>query len=143
MKTKLLHDQDERTFAVIFDKGDELMSGLLNFARSQKLKASHFTAIGAFSEAILGYFSRESKEYKKIPIREQVEVLSLIGDISLKDGEPKIHAHGVVGKSDGTAHGGHILEARVWPTLEVMIVESPAYLQRKYDEETGLALINI
>ncbi len=67
MKTKLLHDQDERTFAVIFDKGDEPMSGLLNFARSQKLKASHFTAIGAFSEAILGYFSRESKEYKKFP----------------------------------------------------------------------------
>jgi predicted DNA-binding protein with PD1-like motif len=143
MKTKLLQDQDERTFAVIFDKEDELMSGLLNFARSQKLKASHFTAIGAFSEAILGYFRRESKEYKKIPIREQVEGLSLMGDISLKDGEPKIHAHVVVGKSNGTAHGGHILEARVWPTLEVIIVESPAYLQRKYDEETGLALISI
>ena len=69
-------------------------------------------------------------------------MLSLIGDIALKDDMPQIHAHVVVGKADGSAHGGHILEARVWPTLEVILTESPTHLCRKFDPETGLALID-
>ena len=72
-------------------------------------------------------------------MREQVEVLSLVGDIALDRGEPKLHAHAVVGKSDGTAHGGHVLEAWVWPTLEVMLTESPKHLCRKFDPASGLA----
>lgn len=79
----------------------------------------------------------------KIPINEQVEVLSLVGDVALKGDEPKVHAHVVVGKRDGSAHGGHILEAHVWPTLEVMLVESPRHLHRRHDEESGLALIDL
>jgi predicted DNA-binding protein with PD1-like motif len=89
-----------------------------------------------------GYFDRERKDYKKIPIKEQVEVLALTGNIALSDGQPKAHAHLVVGKSDGTAHGGHLLEAHVWPTLEVIVVESPRYLRRKFDRATGLTLID-
>ena len=141
MKAKLLQEDGERTFALIYDKGDEFMQVLLDFAREQQLAGSHFTAIGAFSDATLGFFDRSKKEYLKIPIEEQVEVLSLIGDIALKDGKPQIHAHVVVGKRDGTAHGGHILEAHVWPTLEVVLTESPAHLRRIPDRETGLALI--
>jgi len=74
---------------------------------------------------------------------EQVEVLSLVGDIALKDNMPQVHAHAVVGKSDGTAHGGHVIEAHVWPTLEVILTESPKHLRRKTDSETGLALIDL
>ncbi len=146
MKSKLLNEQQsQKTYAVIFDKDDEVAKGLLSFAREHKLSASHFTAIGGFSDMILGYFDREKKEYQKIPIHEQVEVLSLVGDIAIneKNGEPKVHAHVVVGKSDGTAYGGHIMEAKVWPTLEVIVVESPGYLQRRSDPETGLALISL
>jgi uncharacterized protein len=91
----------------------------------------------------LGFFERDRKDYKRIMIDEQVKVLSLIGDIALEDDEPKVHAHVVVGKSDGSAHGGHLLEARVWPTLEVILVESPQHLRRKMDQETGLALIRL
>jgi predicted DNA-binding protein with PD1-like motif len=76
-------------------------------------------------------------------MEEQVEVLSLVGDIALNQGKPKVHAHGVVGKSDGSAHGGHILRARVWPTLEVVLTESPERLCRATDQETGLALIDL
>jgi predicted DNA-binding protein with PD1-like motif len=143
MKSKLIHDGPQKTFALIFDKGDEFMEGLLVFAKQQKLGGSHFTAIGAFRDAVLGYFDREKKNYRKIPVREQVEVLSLIGDIALSQGEPKVHAHVVLGKSDGTALGGHILEAQVWPTLEVVLTESPRHLRRKVDEETGLPLIEL
>jgi predicted DNA-binding protein with PD1-like motif len=143
VKTKLIHDDGEKTFAIIFDKGDEVASGLLSFAKDNNLSASHFTAIGAFERVTLGFFEREQKDYKRILIDEQVEVLSLIGDIALDGDEPKVHAHVVVGKADGTAHGGHLLEARVWPTLEVILIESPRHLRRKLDKETGLALISL
>jgi predicted DNA-binding protein with PD1-like motif len=143
VKAKLIHDSGEKTFAIIFDKGDEVASGLLSFAKDNNLSASHFTAIGAFERVTLGFFERERKDYKRITIEEQVEVLSLVGDVALDGDEPKVHAHVVVGKADGTAHGGHLLEARVWPTLEAILVESPEHLRRKIDKETGLALISL
>ena len=144
MKSKLIHDQQgEKTFALIFDTGDEAMSGLVEFAKANKLGASHFTAIGAFRDVTLGYFDWESKEYKKIPVRDQVEVLSLIGDVAVKDGEPKVHAHVVVGRSDGSTRGGHLIEGHVRPTLEVILTESPEHLRKEIDEESGLALIRI
>ena len=143
MKAKLIQEQGEKTFAVVFDKGDECMASLLDFAKQQQLAGAHFTAIGAFSDATLGFFDRQRMEYKKIPVGEQVEVLSLVGNIALDDGAPKVHAHVVVGKADGMAYGGHLLEAHVWPTLEVIVVESPEHLRRATDRETGLALIGI
>jgi predicted DNA-binding protein with PD1-like motif len=144
MKAKLLHEHGgERTFALVFATGDEAMAGLSTFARENRLSAARFTAIGAFREATLGYFDWESKEYRKIPVREQVEVLSLIGDVALKDGTPVVHAHGVLGRSDGSTRGGHLLEGRVRPTLEVVLVESPAHLQKRHDPESGLALIDV
>lgn len=113
------------------------------FAKDRNLTASHFTAIGAFKDVVLGYFDREKKAYKRIPVGEQVEVLVLAGDIALKDLEPQVHAHVVIGRSDGTTMGGHLLEAHVWPTLEVVIQQSPGDLTRVYDPETRLALIDI
>jgi predicted DNA-binding protein with PD1-like motif len=143
MRSKLLTEEAEKTYVVVFDKEDEVMAGLIRFAKQTKLSASHFTAIGSFSDVVLGYFDWERKEYKKIPIPEQVEVVSLVGDIALSQGEPKVHAHVVVGKSDGTAHGGHLMEAHVRPTLEVILIESPKHLERKVDAESGLALISL
>ena len=143
MKETLLHAQGAKTFALVFDKGDEVMEGLTGFARRHGLGASHFTAIGAFSDVILGYFDRQRRDYRRIPVAEQVEVLSLVGDVALTDGKPALHAHVVVGKADGPAHGGHLLEAHVWPTLEVILVETPRHLRRRLDAATGLALIDL
>src|SRR5579884_93659 len=98
-------------FALVFQQGDQVMAALKKFAASNKLSAASFTAIGAFSDLTLGWFDWETKDYRKIAIGEQVEVLTLAGDVSLKpDGTPQVHAHVVVGKSDGTAHGGHLME---------------------------------
>lgn len=143
MRAKLINDGSEKTYALILESGEEAVSQLQRFARENNLDATRLTAIGAFSSATLGYFNWESKDYEKIAVNEQVEVLSLIGDIALQDGEPKIHAHVVVGKRDGTAHGGHLLAAYVRPTLEILLTESPGWLKRSYDEESGLALINV
>ena len=142
MKSTLLDATGPRTWALIFDKGDEPVAGLTAFAKAQKLGAAHLTAIGAFSDVTLGYFDRAKRDYKKIPLHEQVEVLSLLGDVALDKGEPKVHAHVVVGRADGEARGGHLLEAHVWPTLEVVLVESPRHLRKRHDPETGLALID-
>ncbi len=142
MREKVIYDhKGEKTYALIFEKGDEFMAGLTEFARRQGLMGSHFTAIGAFSDAVLGYFDRERKDYLRIPVGEQMEVLSLIGDIACKGDDPNVHAHVVVGMSDASARGGHLLEAHVWPTLEVIVTESPKHLRRFTDPETGLALI--
>src|SRR5215471_7653895 len=143
MKATALHAREPKTYALIFDKGDEVVKELTAFAAQAQLAAAHFTAIGAFSQVTLGYFDRATRDYTRIPVREQVEVLSLVGDIARQDGAPKVHAHVVVGKSDGSAHGGHLLEARVWPTLELVLMESTHELTRVSDRESGLALIDL
>lgn len=92
MKSKLLHDEmGLKTHALVFDKGDEVRESLLEFANANRLADAQVTAIGAFSEVTLGYFDREQKNYKKIPVKEQVEVLSLTGNIVQNDGRPCLH----------------------------------------------------
>jgi len=143
MKSKVLHADGARTIALVFESGEDPMQGLLDFAKRERLASGHFTAIGAFEDVTLGYFEWARKDYTRIPIREQVEVLSLVGDVALEGNTPRIHAHVVVGKPDGTAHGGHLLEARVRPTLEVILVQPPGHLTRRFDPESRLALIDI
>lgn len=143
MKHQLINDNGQKTYALILDSGDEAMESITNFAKDQNLDACQFTAIGAFSRVTTGYFDYSIKDYRKNKIDEQVEVLALTGDISTSEGKPKVHGHIVVGKSDGTAHGGHLLEGYAHPTLEVILTESPAHLRRKMDEATGIALIDL
>jgi predicted DNA-binding protein with PD1-like motif len=113
----------------------------VKFANANRLADAQVSAIGAFSEVTLGYFDRQSKSYRKIPLNEQVEVLSPSGNVVQNDYRPSLHAHIVAGKADGTAHGGHLLSGRVWPTLGMIVPELPVRLHRSRDEETGLALI--
>ena len=142
MESKLIFEREGlKTYAFVYEKGDEFMSELQGFAERHTLAASHFSAIGAFSQAVVGFFDRDKMDYLKIPIKEQVEVLSLTGNITLNNDEYKVHAHAVLGKSDASAIGGHILEAHVWPTLEVIVEESPGHLLRRADPETGLDLL--
>jgi uncharacterized protein len=133
----------EETCVLVFDAGEEAMEGLTAFARERKLTAAHLSGIGAFSDVTLGYFDWERKDYRPIPVDEQVEVVSLLGDVALNDGEPVVHAHVVVSGPDGIAHGGHLLGGRVRPTLEVVLTTSPATLRKRHDPESGLALIDL
>jgi predicted DNA-binding protein with PD1-like motif len=140
MKSTAIGEGGE-TYVLVFDKGDEVMENLAAFASQRALTAGHFTAIGAFSHVTLGFLDPETKEYTPIVVDEQVEALSLVADISLENGERRVHAHMVVGKRDAHAYGGHLLEAHVSPTLELVLTESPAHLRRRFDPETGLPLI--
>lgn len=131
------------SFVLVFETGDEVTKELLAFARERALDAASLTGIGAFQSVTLGYFELDKRDYKRIPIDEQVEVVSLVGNIARGDDGPRLHAHVVVGRRDGTAFGGHLIDARVRPTLEVVLVETPAHLRRRSDPATGLALIDL
>ena len=122
MQHKLLNDDNgQRTFAVVLDTGDEVMSCLQTFVTQKKISAAQFSAIGAFSDVVLKYFDWDKKDYLDNKIAEQVEVASLLGDVAMApSGEPALHIHLVVGRRDGSAMAGHLGEAHVRPTLEVV-----------------------
>ncbi|HEV2620933.1 MAG TPA: PPC domain-containing DNA-binding protein [Frateuria sp.] len=143
MHYQLIDQRENRTWAVVLDTSDEANACLLAFAKAQRLSAAHFTAIGAFERAVLGYFDWSTKDYKRNAVDEQVEVVSLIGDVALDGEEPRLHMHAVLGQSDGRALGGHLLEGHVRPTLEVIVTQSPVRLRRRSDPVSGLALIHL
>jgi predicted DNA-binding protein with PD1-like motif len=144
MRSKVLsQDENLRTFVVVFDAGDEASAGLLEFAKANDLSTSQLTGVGGFEKATLGFFDIDRKDYKEIPISDQTEVLSVTADVTLEEsGDPKVHAHVVLGKADGSTVGGHLLDGIVKPTLEIIVIESPAYLKRREDPESGLPLID-
>src|SRR6202142_2057879 len=143
MQVQLLNPGEAtKQYAVIFYQGDEAFSGLLEFAEQYHVTSAHFTAIGALNGATLGWFDPQRKMYKKIPIRGQHEVIGMSGDIALYQGKPVVHTHMVVGSPDGTTRAGHVLDAYVSPTLEVMVTVDPAAMQKRLDPETDLTLID-
>ena len=143
MRSKLLNDTDgQRTFAVVLQTGDEAMGCLQTFVEKERISAAQLTGIGALSDALLNYFDWDTKEYQPIPVDEQVEVASLVGDVALSpEGKPALHIHVVLGRRNGSALAGHLAEAHVRPTLELILTEPPAHLQKAQDPESGLALI--
>jgi predicted DNA-binding protein with PD1-like motif len=145
LQTRLISEnaKGEKTYAVVFAKGDEVLSGLTEFAIAEHFTAGAFTAIGALQSARFGWFDRNRKAYRHIPINEQVELVSLIGNGALVNATPQIHAHGGVAFCDGQMCGGHLLEAIVWPTLELFFTTWPTPLVKVHDAETDLSLYNL
>jgi predicted DNA-binding protein with PD1-like motif len=141
VQVKRIPGKGEHRFVVVLDSGEEAVERLLFFAREQRITAAAFTGLGAFSDVTLGFFDIERKEYERIRLDEQVEVVTLVGNFARKDGEAKVHAHVVVAKRSGQAFGGHLLEAHVRPTLEVVVTGTPAELRRETDPATGLPLL--
>jgi uncharacterized protein len=145
MKYKLTSDptEIERSFTLVFEPGDEVVAQITAFARAQRVTAGRLTGIGGFSVATLGYFDKSKKIYEPIAIDEQVELLSLLGTLAMKDGEPLLHAHAVVGRRDGSVSGGHLLSATVWPTLELFIDSYALTLVKRDRPELGVATIAV
>ena len=143
MKAKVIEDTDDVTYVVVCDPGDEAVSALTQFARSEQLEAAQITAVGAFEHATVGWFDRAARDYRPIRVDEQCELLSLIGDVAAGQDGPIVHVHAVLGLSDGTTRGGHLLEGRVFPTLEAIVTETPARLRKVMQPDIGIALIDL
>jgi uncharacterized protein len=143
IKVRLLAENGGvKQYAIVLSKNDEVMSGLTEFAKQNKVTSASFTAIGAFSHATVAWFDDSKKEFKLVPITEQVELVSMIGDIALVNDTPAVHTHVSVASSDGTVRGGHVINAYVFPTLELFMTVYPTPLHKQKDEATGLELID-
>src|SRR6476659_4979474 len=143
MKVSLMQNEPARTFVVVLDPGDEVMESITGFARQNNVMSAHITAIGAFSHATLAWFNPDIKDYDYIPVNEQVEVASLVGNIATHEGEPRLHAHASVARRDGSGIGGHIIEAFVRPTLEIVATEFVGQLERKQDGRSALPMLSL
>jgi predicted DNA-binding protein with PD1-like motif len=143
MKYKIVDDADVVTYIAVCDPGDEAVSALAQFARSERLEAAQITAVGAFEHATVGWFDPAARNYRRIHVDQQCEVLSLLGDVAEGQDGPILHVHVVLGLSDGTTRGGHLLEGRVFPTLEAVVTETPAQLRKVLRPDIGTALIDL
>jgi len=143
VKFRVIEDADVVTYVMVCDPGDEAVSALAQFARAEDLEAAQITAVGAFERAVVGWFDRAARKYRHIPVDEQCEVLSLIGDVAVGRDGPVVHVHVVLGLADGTTRGGHLIEGRVFPTLEVVVREAPAQLRKVMRPDIGIALIDL
>jgi predicted DNA-binding protein with PD1-like motif len=143
MKSKIVEDADVVTYVVVCDAGDEAMASLERFARSERLEAAQITGVGGFERATVGWFDRSARQFRRIPVDEPSEVLSLIGDVAEAQDGPGLNVHVVLGLSDGTTRGGHLLEGQVFPTLELVVTENPAELRRVMRPDLGVALIDL
>ena len=135
--------EGQKTYAVIFAVGDEVLSGLTEFAEHENIQAAHLSAIGGFRHGLFGWFDEGRKAFRDIPVNQQVEVCSMLGDIGLADGKPQVHIHGVVALEIGETRGGHLLEAFVGPTLELFLTAYPEPLIKEHHEATDLSLFNL
>lgn len=144
MESKLLNDSGgTRLFAVVLSSGEEAFEAIQRFAAAENISAAAVTAIGAFERATVGWFDFDAKDYLLIPVEEQCEVLSALGDIAVDDhGKPSLHLHAVLGLRDGSTRGGHFLKGIVHPTLEVMVTETPGHLRRRKRSDIGVALLD-
>ena len=143
MKSKIVEDADVVTYVVVCDQGDEAMASLKQFARSERLEAAQITGVGGFERATVGWFDRTTRQFRHIPVDEPSEVLSLIGDVAEGQDGPGLNVHVVLGLSDGTTRGGHLIEGQVFPTLELVVTENPAELRRVMHPDLGVALIDL
>ncbi len=143
MRSVILHeDGDLRTWLLVMDAGDEAMSEITSFARAQQINAAGLPAIGACTATTLSYFDAKVGVYRSRSFTEQMELASFIGDIADDDGDPVMHAHVVLGRSDFSAIAGHLDAITVGPTMEIVLTEHPAHLRKRVDRRSGLTLIS-
>ena len=113
-----------RSFQLTFGKGDDVASGLRDFALQHHLTAAHFTAIGAFDHAVLGWSDPNVHAFKTTVLDQEVEVVACSGSITINNGQPNVHTHAVVALPDGSTRGGDLIEGRVSLTLQVFLEDA-------------------
>lgn len=144
MKYEMIGTPESRRWLLVFESGDRVLDALLAFAAEAGVRACEVSGIGALSSCAIAFFDRETSTYEEIPVPEQTEVLSLLGNITLgPDGGHRLHAHVTLGRRDGSTLGGHFLDGQVWPTLELFVREMGASVGRRIDEESGLPLCTL
>jgi len=121
--------------------GAKVPDDIVAIARREKAATARVEAIGGVDELRLAYFNHETKKYEEHDFREFLEVTSILGNITLKDGKQFLHAHGTFGKRDLSVVAGHVISAKIFPLLEVVITPTKNKALRRFDDELGLNVI--
>jgi len=139
---KLWEYPDRGAYLVRVDRGEEMMETLRAVAREKGIEAGRVSGIGALQDAELGYFDVERKDYLRKKLPGSWELLSLAGNISLRDGEVLPHIHVILGNVDLECRGGHLFSGVVSVTGEIFIEKLPEALHREMDDEVKLPLLD-
>lgn len=133
--------QDNRRFVLRFDKGEEFFSVLTEFLKQNQISAASFTGIGTVSEVELGYYNAYLKQYRKKPVLENLEIVSLIGNTAMVESNPVIHCHGSFSRTDFSVVGGHVFKLTVLATCEIFLIKLDGEMKREDNAEFGLKLL--
>ncbi len=141
MKYRLVNTNGKvKTYIVALFRGDDILSGLTEFAEKENIKFAQFNAVGAISSGRLGSYDRDKQMYHVFPVKQQAEIVSFLGNIATYNGKPVVHVHMSVSQTDGNMRGGHLFHGIVWPTLELMVTAYPEGVYKKKEDDTGFVL---
>lgn len=130
-------------FIIKIERGEKVMDQLTAFCAANNITSGSLQGIGAVEWISCGYYDLEKRVYNFIQYEELVEVVNFSGNVALKEGVPFVHAHAVFSRADNSTFGGHVEEMRVGVVLEVHLVTEPVVVIRKFDEDTGLYLMDL
>ena len=132
--------QDAKNYIVRLDRGEELISSLIEFVLRESIDVAQFTAIGAVGELLLSYYNLPAKEYQDHEVKEDLEIVGLTGNVAYMNSKPVVHAHGTFSRGDLSVIGGHVKRLIVSATCEVHVTQLSGHTTRGFNEETGLNL---
>lgn len=132
---------EKEAYILNIERGEELLSALRAFLDKEQIKAGYFTGLGAAGTLDLAYYNLAAKKFERHVIQEDVEILSLTGNIAMLKDEAIIHVHGTFGRKDLSVFGGHIFSLRVSGACEIHLTKLSGEMSRAYDEATGLNLL--
>ena len=129
-----------QTIALRVQRGEDILEAIKTMAIKEDIRLGSVTGIGACDYVRLGFFQLKTQEYTETLFEEDLELTSIVGNITCKDGAYYGHFHGNFAKADSSVIGGHLVEARVSVTGEIMIQVIDGQVERQMDSETGVNL---
>lgn len=133
--------KDNRRYVLRFDKGEELIEGLISFCEAEKIEAGWFFGIGAVSEINVSHYDVDSKKYSDKEYKEKLEIISLLGNIAKMENKTIIHAHASFSNPEMEVVAGHVKKMIVGPTCEIFLIKLDGKIDREYSDEIGLNLM--
>lgn len=131
------------TFLVRIDLDEEIMQSLKILCEREDIHLAHVEAIGASNHAVIGVYDLEEQAYHQETLDGFMEIISLAGNVTRKDGEVYLHLHGSMADQRHAVHGGHVIELRVGATCEMFVTVLPGEAGRARDEKLGINLISL
>lgn len=133
--------QENNKYVLRFDKGEELIEGLIGFCDAQKIQAGWFFGIGAISEVILSHYDLDTKKYSDREIKQKLEIISLLGNIAKMGDKTIVHTHGSFSNPQMEVRAGHVKKLVVGPTCEIFLIKLDGKIEREHSDEIGLSLM--